>query len=692
MKLLLGACAAMAATSVQAQTTQTVPVTITIPAPVPGPMGPPGPAGTSPSVAAIEAALAADPNFVKSVAAKVGGVTPPPLPPPTAAIPTCTATSGTLTLNAKVSRSTGISPLTVWFDGTGTTDSAILGNTTPFQDVQYSFVFGDSGVSGLSPWTYGSNPGKSRNSTVGAGLAAHLYVASADTTYPVTVSATDGTNSATCQLAVTVYDPSGTNGFAGTATTCVAAASTPVAAQGGCPAGAAVLSQVSYSTALGGSAFGSGKRVLFKCGDTFTTSGGVTLAAVKWAIDAYGGCENSTTNRPIFRTTGGTPIVFSSKTTAMGDGRIANIDFDGGGSSFAILQQGGAGTHVNYQITVNNVNARNGSGLLQTGASAQFGLFNSTMHGMQQIGVYFNAGGFDTSLWPGSVFANLNYQALIGNSLDGVGARSGCNGIETFRISAAPYFVASNNDIQNANSCGPVFKVHQSNPNSTVPWIGQYSQYIEVSDNKFFGTSGGQLVEFAPQNDSFDERLRNIVVERNLMVTANATGEGLMVSAQYATVRNNVVWVPAGQASPDYYLIHVGTRGAAFAYPTSFVQVYNNTCYVQSTKPGQICVNLSGGVPMEAPPIGTVVKNNLMFDSLAAGTKVVSDVGTASIISNNTANPTLDPAMRNASGSLATLGDFTPTANYADGVKVPVWTDAIGNTWAPLWDLGALHH
>ena len=57
-------------------------------------------------------------------------------------------------------RDTGISPLLVFFDATGTTDSSITGNTTAFQDVTYTWNFGDTGASGTDTWAYGSNPGQ----------------------------------------------------------------------------------------------------------------------------------------------------------------------------------------------------------------------------------------------------------------------------------------------------------------------------------------------------------------------------------------------------------------------------------------------------------------------------------------------------------------------------------------------------
>src|ERR1700738_340786 len=76
-----------------------------------------------------------------------------------AAAPTvsCTGTSGSLTLKASAVRDTGISPFLVFFDATGTTDTSINGKTTAFQDVAYTWEFGDTGASGKSTWAYGAN-------------------------------------------------------------------------------------------------------------------------------------------------------------------------------------------------------------------------------------------------------------------------------------------------------------------------------------------------------------------------------------------------------------------------------------------------------------------------------------------------------------------------------------------------------
>src|SRR5262249_61126450 len=122
-------------------------------------------------------------------------------------------------------------------------------------------------------WAYGSDAGHRGKNTASGGVAADRFMSNGgDTTCPVTVTAYDGTNTASCSLGVTAYNPAGANGFPGNQTTCVYN-STPGSS---CPAGAALLQTYSINTALG-SAFGSGKRVLFRCGDRF--SGGYTNGA-----------------------------------------------------------------------------------------------------------------------------------------------------------------------------------------------------------------------------------------------------------------------------------------------------------------------------------------------------------------------------------------------------------------------------
>src|SRR6185437_13103286 len=123
-------------------------------------------------------------------------------------------------------------------------------------------------------------------------------------------------------------------GFPGLATTCVAASTLPVAGAGGCPTSAGVLTQSSFTTAIS-SKGGSGKRVLFKCGDTFTGTD-ASVGGTKSSYGAYGGCEGTQTSRPIIDSSATSNGAFYVLTSAS-DVRISDFDCQGAGTGHACV-------------------------------------------------------------------------------------------------------------------------------------------------------------------------------------------------------------------------------------------------------------------------------------------------------------------------------------------------------------------
>ena len=615
-------------------------------------------------------------------------------PPPTAA--SCTGTSGTLALNVNAVRGSGISPFLVFFDASGTTDSSISGNTTPFQDVTYTWNFGDTGTSGTNTWAYGANPGHNTRNTATGGVAAHLYVTpGVDTAYVVTVTANNGTNTASCQLGVTAYDPSGSSGFAGTKTTCVSASGTPTPGSGGCPAGAVALNSSSFNTALGSAYSGSGKRVLFKCGDTFSGDN-ATLSGTTWSVGAYGGCEGTQTNQPVFNDTAGTGNSQLSISPNAGDGRISDIYFNGNGtgggavSTIAFVTQ-----NIPYQITMWNLQSTGNRTSYASSQSAQWGLIGSTVLNAKGIAVFFNNEGNNPANFLGT-YPNLNYMAVLGNFVNGVGSAGGSGaGIEAFRTSACRLCVFENNTIENANNVGGVFKLHNANTYGSLPtWTGVYTELIEISDNLFTGNSGGILSDIAPQNGGLDERLRNFVIERNLYSASTTAWGGtlLMVSGANMTLRDNVFYMPA-QSSTMYAQngAVVAQRGSGNLFAVEYNEAYNNTCYAPNVEPHQLCIGFDTGSSTVKPTANSVAKNNLFYVPSQASGPAVDDTGSGNTVSNNTATVTNNPGFTNGSGSFGVISDFKPTANYSGGATVPVRSDALGLLWSPAWDLGAVH-
>jgi hypothetical protein len=199
------------------------------------------------------------------------------------------------------------------------------------------------------------------------------------------------------------------------------------------------------------------------------------------------------------------------------------------------------------------------------------------------------------------------------------------------------------------------------------------------------------MVENAPQNANDDERLRNIVFERNLIsgTTGAQGGRQLLVSAVNETVRDNVFYMPGTSAHYPIYGVQVAQRGIEPV--PSGAEVYNNTCFAPDAVDTQTCVAFDNVGSLATPATNSIAKNNLFYIA-SGGHSVASNRGAGNTVINNTSSPTGNPAFRNGSGKFNVISDFKPSANYLGGASVPVWYDALGVPWPPTWELGAVHH
>jgi hypothetical protein len=627
------------------------------------------------------------------------------------AVSTCPVTSGPLTLNVTSPRTIGISPLAVFFNATATTDSALIGNTSVFQDVIFTWNFSDEGTSGKGTWQYPSKSVYSSKNLATGAVAAHLYLTSgADTAYAPTVTANDLMgNTATCKVAVTAYDPAGAHGFPGKSTTCVAASSKPVAGSGGCPKGAEVLSTPSVATAFA-RALESGKRVLFKCGDTFAAHQAFIGAVTNWTVGAYGGCEDTQSDRPIFSFSGtadGSGILLLGLNSIVpGDGRLMDFDCEGNHlASQVCTSAAGNNSVIPYQITQYNLLSNGSKSNYYWSHGAQMALIDSVATGMQgAIGTFINIDGNGLGTWRGRPVNNLDYQALIGNSLAGTGDTSG-GGDEAVRIGACMYCVFENNIFKDGNSVGATFKLFESNNSGTggsqINFAGIPVQYVEISDNLFTGKSGAQLAEVTPQATCFDERFFDVVIERNVFQELNDNlGSFLLLSGERETVRNNAFYVAPGFAHPSFFHMQIaGRAGTSGCKPndlvavqtTQRIEVYNNTGYALSFRFPQSLIAFSALGMNGNAGSNSRVQNNLYY-SVGNGATVVTDAGIGNSIRNNSSNTGANPLILNPSGSYREPGDFKPTANFSGGVRVPVQSDALGVDWPETRDLGAVRH
>ncbi len=400
------------------------------------------------------------------------------------------------------------------------------------------------------------------------------------------------------------------------------------------------------------------------------------------------GLRRHADDRPIFSNSGANYIFEFSD--ANGNGTLSDFDCEGDNGGFnSGCIWGNDNNGVMYQDTIYNVYSNNEQVELCLGPVFQCGLVQVYQNNVvvvgtnTEIGTYVNTSGYKNYPFSGNPFNNNSYQAIIGSHFDD-GTANYANNAETVRVFACPDCYIANSDFLNAGPYYAQLKLHAGG--ATAAWIGQYTQYVEISDNYFGGSSGANAVEISPENSQWDERLRYIVVERNLWWQSVASaGRQLEISGVNISARDNAFYLSSSAA----YGIQVCQRGIEPA-PQN-IETYNNTFYAASGQNDAAIDVSSGSCGGTTNPSNSYFKNNLAYFPGQGGMQVVANGGSGNTVSNNTATVTNNPSFANASGTFKRITDWKPAANYSGGTGVPVFYDATGALWAPTWDMGAVH-
>ncbi|MGE3532888.1 MAG: PKD domain-containing protein [Steroidobacteraceae bacterium] len=506
-----------------------------------------------------------------------GGATPP-------LSATCADTVGDLSLTAGVARNSGVAPLGVFFDATATTHANPLVKT--FHDIQYQWNFADAGSGN---WTNGSRLG-SRNTATGP-LAAHVFEAAG--TYNVTVTAFDGTNTATCQVQVVVDDPN--TFFANANTVCF----TNGVDLTGCPGGGSVIGGTN-DFAVVKNALAAGKRVLMRRGDTFDVASAQNVTVNgPWILGAYGGAGA----KPVIRNTGGaiTMLQIAPAVVGSGDMRIMDINIDGqsnGGARFST-----AASSVN-QLTFLRVDIQNigaGFSFNDTLIYDQFFIVDSTVTNITNGYGYFG---------PGQRFA------LMGNLFDQIAT------LHNVRLPTIQKGIISNN--RSSNAFGDALKIHGS-PFATT---GRFTEQVIVSDNKFEGGGSTLTLWIQPQNLTSDERIRNVLVERNWFTAGPGQAQAFVLLGSEFTVRNNIINLTGALSQLG---IRVNVAGH-ISPPPDNVRILNNTIFGN---------NVAGfaALFLEAGSSNVTIANNLAYSPNSTNARLLDDLGSiAPLIISNSSN------------------------------------------------------
>jgi hypothetical protein len=515
------------------------------------------------------------------------------------------------------------------------------------------------------------------------------------------LSATDGKNSAenSCTQIV-VQDPDTV--FANNNTICVAASSTPVQGVAGCPVGASTAQQANFVTAISSYAL-TGKRVLFKRGDRFTAASTAAITRTgPGIVGAFG-----TGAAPVVQMTGNAQILAlsSPSTPTIKDWRIMDLEFDGMSKSASIGIDAPGGIN---QVLILNMNIHDTLHGVRFSDSIldwtnkhdrpghmmwdQIAIVNSTITPItnstsgwrilvsaKRLSISGNAlGEMTNTAGAGSHVIRTPYigKGVIGNNTI---ARSKANlAIKMHGPVWCDVNSAAGQCIATDNTAPPASYSYLSNkhPIGIFAATSGYTEQVVVSDNKLLGAGSPYLVVTGPQNANRDERVRDVIFERNWFKAGNsATRVALVIHSYETTVRNNICDMTGGDSGVTCF--NPTLYGDSPARAPHDIRIYNNTGYKSGSGSEFIMAKT------DTTALNVTVRNNLAYAPLSSSALMFSGTGASGFLeSNNSSNAQIKSTLPGWVGSApSNPADFslatTSYARDAGAAAVPVFSEFV---------------
>jgi PKD repeat protein len=541
-------------------------------------------------------------------------------------------------------RTNGVAPLSVFFDAAETTSAV---TAIPFHELDYRWDFGDPG-SGAWP-----TDGRSRNCASGP-VAAHVFEAPG--TYTVTLIVGDLLGEqATQTLVITAEDADAV--FAGTNTVCVSQQADFV----GAPAGARQI--VTNQFAALAAFFAPRMRLLLRRGETWTNAATVRLnAAGPGILGAFGPGA-----APVLAVTNASSMLtLSSSSPRLDDWRIMDIAFDGNlVGAWGLIANG-----VVTRLLLLRLSLRDFHGGLVMPTSI--------------LNYYGTTAMYDQITLADATFThcvgggggNILYIEAQRLSLQGCVLWDSRNVEHILRTPWLSKAVISHNDMRDQALYKHVVKMHA--PGFNAPGLGsnKFTEVVLLSDNIFVGNADW-TVAIGPQ-DSSDERVRDVLVERNYFAGNTNVQVSLLLWACAVTARNNIFNTANGKF---HTCISVSRRGNEPA-PVD-VRLLNNTGYSPDTRDFTF-------VTIAAVATNTTVRNTLASAPQVKSPVLCAGTGVGLIADHNML--TNMPGFIVADPGVAAdfqLMYISPAVNA--GAAVAVFDDFAGypRPVAGAWDVGA---
>ncbi len=562
---------------------------------------------------------------------------------------------GPIKLSLLRSRLWGVAPLAVFFDATDTTADGVA---RPFHELEYRWDFGDP--AGGATWSTGSRAAaSSRNSATGP-VTAHVFETPGNYTVSVTVDAAKST------CLVSVQDPEVV--FADAATACFSTSGNFA----GCPAGAMRIVTSNFAgvtdTASGANPV---RRLLLRRGEVWSAAApGRLRAPGPGVLGAFG---PPTEARPIVRGTGAILMLSSATTPKFGDWRVMDLEFDGQGGTGAkgVLADGGMNQITLLRLMIHDVDA-----------AVEFSfqildLANPKNPGHLIWDQMTIADTVATRMKSTGLFLPARRLAVLGSRIEDI--TGGKDGQHISRFQYIGKGVISNNTLSRQGPGRGLIKMQapQFSSSTGVLGGGLHTEQVVVSDNLLNGgVEPGAVVSaiFGPVNNTVDNRLRDVIVERNWFRAGSASTRALILQLRDATVRNNLCDMTGGAPGTGTGCFLVQQSGSE--PPPARVRFLNNTCY--NADIGNFsCVSL------DATASSITVQNNLVYAPRAPRAATLMGTGTSGIVDSNNSTEaqirSVPPGW--VSAKPTTPEHFKPGAAspYLDaGVAVPVQSDFFG--------------
>jgi len=581
---------------------------------------------------------------------------------------------GVITPAFTMTRTTGVAPLGVHFDASGTTAPTLT--SLPFHELYYAWSFGDP--AGGATWAYGTRPGVASKNTAYGPIAAHvfetpgtytatLYVYHINSSGGISMKSVAGTSQ------ITVTDPDTV--FSGTNTICLSTGTDFT----GAPSGASTVP--SATTADIQTACTSGKRVLLKKGDTWNTTTSTTITSTGGILGAFG-----TGAKPKIRQTGTvTSLVLNGAT----DWRIVDIEV----TSDGVYQpsKGCLASTSSTNIYLLRCDLNQGRNIISAATSTGLGLFDCVVH---------------------ESFATAGICAYLDkvDNLAIYGTWMYLSSDHTCRVQGTAVSAISNNFFERPGAGnGAALTVRgKANDANVDLWNGLWTEKVVIANNvctASAATGGGNALAIKPQASGHAERLRNVVVDGNVL-SSDALSPIVSQVSSGLTIRNNIV-ITRYAIGMDFGYSSTSTDTVP---PPDSIWIYNNSFYKPDTTSsnGFTAVSITNTTAIT----GMVVNNNVAYaptdtrDGYTNGTAPrFFDSNTATLgvhytLGVNSSNAqvksslpftTAAPLNYFVNGVQATPSQFTPTGYAVNaGTYVPIYQDFFATQISGTRELGAI--